>query len=240
MTVRSALLSGLSFVAAVYCAGCTRESVARKPPDSRADDSASASSGTGNFADAATAVYANAPEEMRIDASESFASITERIARRYKSWTRVSDDVGWALTDCAYHPPSGVLRSESNDQSTHGQKLYFLFANIPSGYRHDRYVRATGEPVTGIEADQPIGQAIVKEAWRPAACDSPAPHRLPPAEYIFRDGRWYRTGEPAGLFIMFKLDPATPETDRGWVYATSDPNSGAATKRADCELHEVP
>ena len=30
----------------------------------------------------------------------------------------------------------------------------------------------------------------------------------------------FRATEPAGLFIMFKLDPATPETDEGWVYAT--------------------
>ena len=33
---------------------------------------------------------------------------------------------------------------------------------------------------------------------------------------------------PAGLFIMFRLDPATPDNDEGWVYATVSP-SGRVT-----------
>ena len=30
----------------------------------------------------------------------------------------------------------------------------------------------------------------------------------------------YRAAAPAGLFIMFKVEPATSDTDLGWVYAT--------------------
>ena len=40
-----------------------------------------------------------------------------------------------------------------------------------------------------------------------------------PCAAVLRGGV-YRAGAPAGLFIMFKVDSATPETDEGWVYAT--------------------
>jgi len=33
----------------------------------------------------------------------------------------------------------------------------------------------------------------------------------------------FRPDQPAGRFIMFKVDPATPDTDEGWVYATVSP-----------------
>lgn len=38
--------------------------------------------------------------------------------------------------------------------------------------------------------------------------------------YVTKDDHTYRAKEKAGLFIMFKLDPQTPGTDRGWVYGT--------------------
>ena len=34
------------------------------------------------------------------------------------------------------------------------------------------------------------------------------------------DGVRYRAGDASGLFVMYKLDPATPGTDDGWVYGT--------------------
>ena len=37
-------------------------------------------------------------------------------------------------------------------------------------------------------------------------------------------GTGFRATDPAGLYIMFKLDPSTPETDEGWVYATITPD----------------
>jgi len=38
--------------------------------------------------------------------------------------------------------------------------------------------------------------------------------------YAFFDGKHYKIKEKSGLFIMFKMDPKTPETDQGWVYGT--------------------
>ncbi len=54
--------------------------------------------------------------------------------------------------------------------------------------------------------------------WRPD--NDGGDHFYP---YAKKDGVLYRATEPAGLFIMFKVDPATPDTDEGWVYATVSP-----------------
>ena len=35
-----------------------------------------------------------------------------------------------------------------------------------------------------------------------------------------QDGHLYHARQKAGLFIMYRLDPSTPETDQGWVYGT--------------------
>lgn len=142
------------------------------------------------------------------------------IAREYPHWHRVSDSANFAPTDCRIPAPAGVLRSRSGDEDTHGRKLYFLFAKVPHDYRF-------------LADPSPVGQAIVKQSW--AAVEVPAASvpklertgpmdRAVPAEYRAEtraDGEhWFRTGEQRELFVMLKLDPSTPGTDRGWVYAT--------------------
>ena len=54
--------------------------------------------------------------------------------------------------------------------------------------------------------------------------------------YSMRDGMLYRAAARAGLYIMFKLDAATPNSDGGWVYATitADGQLTAAGKVASC------
>ena len=42
-----------------------------------------------------------------------------------------------------------------------------------------------------------------------------------PPEYAFAEGKAYKTGAAAPLFVMVKLDPKTPGTDQGWVYGTT-------------------
>jgi hypothetical protein len=37
------------------------------------------------------------------------------------------------------------------------------------------------------------------------------------------NGKLYRAGLPAGLFIMYRDVPGTPDTDDGWTYATVSP-----------------
>jgi hypothetical protein len=54
----------------------------------------------------------------------------------------------------------------------------------------------SGSYIVAGEAN-PVGQVVVKESWT-----------LEPPR------------EKAELFIMYKLDPETPDTDEGWVYGT--------------------
>ncbi|MFA6043672.1 MAG: hypothetical protein WC718_01695 [Phycisphaerales bacterium] len=78
-----------------------------------------------------------------------------------------------------------------------------------------------------------VGQALVKQSFVPVpvpADQPPAPpadnpeHRGTPPDVAFEKGKFYRTGDPGALFIMFKTDPATADTDEGWVYAATTPD----------------
>lgn len=146
----------------------------------------------------------------------SFVAQALTIADEYVAWGRVDDELRWAPFLCRQPLPGIARPSQSNDQTTHGQKLYSVFAK-----NHDAYPN-------GPQTDQ----AVVKQSWIPELVSGPdasfnpgsvrpqadaADHFYPYAE---KDGGVYRAGAPAGLFIMFKLDEATPDTDEGWVYAT--------------------
>lgn len=137
-----------------------------------------------------------------------------RIAEQYTAWSRVSDRANWAPADCIMRPPAGVLVSESRDDATHGHKLYHLFARDGQSYQW------LGGGSDSANRQSPVGQVLVKEAWTPIPVDSSSATPFDSAE-VTSDGR-YRTGERAGLFVMLKLDPRTPGTDQGWVYATLD------------------
>ena len=47
--------------------------------------------------------------------------------------------------------------------------------------------------------------------------------------YAQKDGKLYKAGAPAGLFVMHKLDPSTANTDQGWVYGTVAPDGQTVT-----------
>jgi hypothetical protein len=126
--------------------------------------------------------------------------------------------------------------SESNDATTHGQKLYSVFA------KHHR------EYPDGPQTDQ----VVVKQSWTaelvPGATFDPSHAQFPSDAsdhfygYVQGDGGVYRAAEPAGLYIMYKLPPTTPDTDEGWVYATltAAGEVTAAGRVASCmACHEV-
>jgi hypothetical protein len=131
-----------------------------------------------------------------------------------------------------------VLRSESEDASTHGRKLYFLFARDPDTYRAAGGFELLDDGARSALERELVGQALVKESWHQAAVDiaefppldpsNSDPHKAP-VVYADRGEYRYRTGEQADLFVMYKLDPATPGTDRGWVYGTITPDGGRVT-----------
>jgi hypothetical protein len=164
------------------------------------------------------------------NAPKPFAECLLEIAHTYPKFGRVDDLGRWAPTYCVGSP--AVARfSASDDSSTHGLKLYSLFAR-----RHDAYVKCTG-------ADNPVGQVLVKESWvpEPVADENERlqlitnTFRLEPGEGSSGTGRWvrdefmpcarkggklYRAAQKADLFIMFKVKPDNPDTDKGWVYGT--------------------
>ena len=57
-------------------------------------------------------------------------------------------------------------------------------------------------------------EQVLVDGWVPMAQDE--------------DGRAWRAAERGPLFVMLKLEPDTPGTDQGWIYATVEP-SGEVT-----------
>ena len=143
------------------------------------------------------------------------------IASEYIAWGRVDDELRWAPSLCRLPNPGVARESASNDPTTHGQKLYSVFAknwaNYPNGPQE--------------------GQVVVKQSWKPEAVTTPDASYNPTMQPLPNDGGdhfypyakgpdggLFRASEPAGLYIMFRLDPSTPDTDAGWVYATVTPD----------------
>jgi hypothetical protein len=168
----------------------------------------------------AAATDASATDAAVIDASpQFFEAQTLAIASEYLAWGRIDDELRWAPSLCRQPLPGVAHSSASNDPATHGQKLYSVFAKHRDNYP------------AGPHADQ----VVVKQSWKTELVDDPDASYNPGGwrpdsdggdhfyPYARNDGGVYRATEPAGLFVMFKLDPATPETDEGWVYATVSP-----------------
>ncbi len=159
----------------------------------------------------------------------------------------------WAPTLCRMATPGGVKFSQSDEEETHGHKLYSLFARNRTEY-------------SSLEANGKIkvGQAVVKQSWtieeitdkkakppkridyervisteiseadpkRDSSQDDGENHFYP---YIWRGGKVYKADKPAGLFVMLKLDPTTADTDDGWVYATLTPDGKQVTAAGKLE-----
>lgn len=168
------------------------------------------------------------------------------IAGEYTKYARVSDRANWAPELCMIPPPAGVQSSASTQEKTHGRKLYFLYAADAQAYdkigwwaRED--LREKKDPKT---YSNPVGTIVVKEAFKPAEVKDGEKVPDPPKtndirqplmhpNYTTLDGKLYKTGDSAGLFIMVKLDPQKDArriaTDDGWVYATTSPDAKTIT-----------
>ena len=158
------------------------------------------------------------------------------IAKTYKDYGRVDDEARWAPAFCRMPNPAVARFSESRDDVTHGRKLYSLLAKDRNAYL-----------TVAREKASAVGQVIVKESWVPEeVTDLTSPrevavdrkdkvisdHFLP---YATKDGKTYRASKPAGLYIMYKVDPNTPHTDEGWVYGTVTPDGKKVTAAGKLE-----
>lgn len=153
------------------------------------------------------------------------------VAKNYVDWGRVDDETRWAPELCRL-PNAAIARdSQSDDAKTHGQKLYMLFAKDRAAYLATR------------QKANPVGQVLVKQSWTPLevpddglplqqkAVHSPRKQGFGDSfvPFVRRDGKLFKASEQAELFIMMKLDPATPDTDHGWVYGTVTPDGSKVT-----------
>jgi hypothetical protein len=184
-----------------------------------------------------------------------------KIAEIYTAYGRVDDELRWAPYFCRAPQPAQARFSRSSDETTHGQKLYSVFARD-----RDAYMRVAKPRVTG--------QVIVKESWtaketteRPQRGgsgitwlvpdkDIKVPQDLaPPPQYFGpihagsfqplaqKKGKWYQADKRGDLFIMMQLAPGTPGTDNGWVYGTVSTDGKTVTSAgrvASCmKCHET-
>ena len=146
------------------------------------------------------------PSPQPVAAPNPLENRLMEIARTYGQYGRVDDESRWAPYLCRMPNPSRARFSEAD--GPHGRKLYFVSARDRQAY------------VSGATQPQPAEQVVVKESWIPVeAAAEEAPRGFGrPITHARRDGRLYRTGERAGLYIMIKTGGS--ETDAGWVYGT--------------------
>jgi hypothetical protein len=108
------------------------------------------------------------------------------VARSYAAYGRVDDGDRFAPVDCDAPPPPTPRISTSRDGSTHGRKLYFLFAKDRGAYLHAK------------DVEQPEGQVVVKESWVPGTPRTKGPLFL----MLKSKGEWiYATATPDGKEI---------------------------------------
>jgi hypothetical protein len=163
----------------------------------------------------------------------AFEAELKDVAAKYAAWGRVDDLHRWAPELCRVPPPPSARFSASKDEATHGKKLYSVFAKDRHAYAKIAKLKTA-----------PVGQIVVKQSWVPeevsgkeaetarvnadkAAKELPIGREFNP--YVIRDGKVYKAAKQSDLFVMLKLDPATSNTDHGWVYGTVTPDGKTAT-----------
>jgi hypothetical protein len=168
------------------------------------------------------------PTPTQIQGAVSFNDRLIQIAGEYETYRKADRILRWAPLHCPFAPDQdGKIResrarlrySASGDSRTHGRKLYHVFARHVWESRPDAREEAYGSYINFPKGESPVGQVIVKQSWVPEEVEKGAvPRKDMPIQIVERDGRHYRASRKDDLYIMYKLDPATERTDRGWVY----------------------
>jgi hypothetical protein len=158
-------------------------------------------------------LHGDLPSPEKVETTETpFDYQLRAIARDYqKTFTLIDPNARWAPVRCAAPRPTDRVMGQmsvSKDTDTHGQKLYLLYARQSKAY------------IDLTEKGSPLDQMLVKESWQVEEVEKderPIGDKTP----LARKGKRLFLGKARGdLFIMFKLDPKTPQTDNGWVYGT--------------------
>jgi hypothetical protein len=149
------------------------------------------------------------------------------VAREYSRYPRTSD-LAWAPAPCASLPPAGAVLepptpSRAATGSAHGDKLFWVYAQDGAAYT---------ALTQGKSDTAPAGLAVVKEAWRADRDDGAGVDR---SRTVKKDGHVYVASVKVGLFVMAKLDAATPGTDSGWIYGTANADGTSARRATDAD-----
>ena len=171
--------------------------------------------------DAMRAEESDTAEPPSIHAPAEIEARLIEIAGSRHEMTRVSSAAAWAPQLCVA-PPN--VFSKSEDEATHGRKMYYLYA-----MHADAYLALANDAAAPV-AETPLGQALVKETWIPTPVEelteaergSHTPVRGPDMrEYVFR--------ERGQVFVMLKTGGDHEWTDNGWVYATLSADGSTVT-----------
>ncbi len=225
------LASGL-----VFC-GCSNDDSAASNKDSNNAVSRKAESSSESNAEAVPPIEPVAAD-LPVVNNEAFHESLVESAKTYIRYPMVNSVAEVAPADCAAptEPEARPKMSESEDDQSHGQKLYYLFAKDIT-----HYLSPEGK-------DAPVGQVLVKESWASKESNPDARNlrnhasgnRINPR--VDHDGKVLEIGKRNALFVMMKLDSKTADTDQGWVYGVVDPDTKAVSasgKVASCmECHE--
>ncbi len=174
----------------------------------------------------------------------AFHAKLKEIAATYETYGRVDDTLRMAPILCRI-PAPGELKpsvarfSASGDAATHGQKLYYIFASIPSVYRKLTKEREelegqmlvkqswTAKEVNGDEAQTVVDTpGALNDAQKSLGNDVIRDRVIP---YAKKDGKLFHAETKSSLFVIYKADAKTENTDAGWVYGTLTPDGKTVT-----------
>jgi len=173
---------------------------------------------------------AAALQDEKVENDARFHDLLKTAARCHEGYGRVDDVLRFAPALCMAPPSAPVRLSFSKDESTHGRKLYFLYAWDAASYwkdpRRDAYKGRQRPP---LYEKKEAEQILVKQSWTCVEATRKPVTDDEKMRYLTWEGKPWTTGEKKDLFIMVKLDEKTEATDRGWVYGTVTPDFKSVT-----------
>lgn len=143
-----------------------------------------------------------------------------KVAAEYQEYGLINPlaNIAPELCRAASSPTVPVSLSASDDQESHGKKLYYLFAKRDGDY-------SLGDAT----AASAVGQVLVKESWTAKEVAENDDAAFEPRKHssghevraTVLDGEVIvTTDKRRELFVMLRLEEDTPGTDNGWVYGT--------------------
>lgn len=167
---------------------------------------------------------------------EQFHKELLQVAASYAKKNPVDYNLRNSPLDCRMPLPGVPAVSESDDQATHGRKLYYLFAKSARTYWQLTQGKQEEKKEQAMPKVAEPGFWLVKESWSSRKLSveeyrkTARPLEFPAVSHFAKQGDHYvEAQDKKGLFVMLKKAADTPDTDQGWVYATISPDGKRVT-----------